>query len=135
MRKISDTEYHRKVKFVIAIGSNVEPLRHVAMAKEPLQHLFPHIHYTTSLWTVPIGIQSDNFLNLLAWGETDMSQPDIEEALKEIEVQCGRIKEKKHQGIVALDLDLLLWGEMRLRDKDWTRNYIKELMQEIPFVR
>lgn len=121
------------VKFIIAIGSNIEQSHHVAMAKEKLNKVFPHIHYTHSLCTTPIDIQSDNFLNLLAWGETSMSLHEIEAALKEIEIQRDSVKEQKRQGIVALDLDLLLLDEMRLHEKDWQRPYIQELMQEIPY--
>lgn len=124
---------HKLVPFVIAIGSNVEQTRNIEKAKEKLNALLPTVHYTHALYTKPIDIQSDKFLNLLAWGETDISLSEIEKYIKEIEMHCGSVKEQKQQGIVALDLDILLFDKMRLHEKDWKREYIQILMNEIPF--
>ena len=41
-------------------------------------------------------------------------------------------KEDDHRhGIVNLDIDLLAFGNLRLHEEDWHREYIKELLKEI----
>lgn len=41
--------------------------------------------------------------------------------------------DEKDKNIVKIDIDILLYGDKRLHDKDWTRGYVKELMKECPF--
>ena len=74
---------------------------------------------------------SHQFVNALAIAFTDLPEPDIVPILKDIERQCGRTKEEKSQGIVKLDLDLLLYGDLRRKESDWERDYVKQLLGEM----
>lgn len=38
------------------------------------------------------------------------------------------------RNIIRLDLDLLQWGTVRLREQDWERDYISLLLQEMQWV-
>ena len=83
------------------------------------------------LWTEPIGIASDRFVNVLALADTDKEQEEVERILKQVEKECGRTREEKMRNIIRLDLDLLQWGTVRLREQDWERDYIRLLLQEM----
>lgn len=115
--------------FLIAIGSNVNQQTNINQAKTELKQRLGTIKYTAELCTEPIGITSDKFLNLLAWGETTLSVFQLEETLKEIEKQIGGSQELKRQGIVRIDLDLLQYNESRFHSEDWKREYIQTLLK------
>ena len=74
---------------------------------------------------------SPQFVNALAIAFTDLPEPTVVSVLKDIERQCGRTKEEKSQGIVKLDLDLLLYGNLRRKEEDWERDYVKQLLGEM----
>lgn len=118
----------KEVKIIVSIGANFEPETHVKKAKEMLADAFPNICFSHELWTKPIGMRSDDFLNLLAVANTRMPLNEVEGVLKNIETTCGRKGQDKEKGIVKLDLDILLYDKMRLHEGDWQREYVKELL-------
>ena len=117
------------VRILIALGSNNEQEKNVAFAMERLHSFFPGISFSRMLWTEPIGIASDRFVNALALADTDKEQEEVERILKQVEKECGRTREEKMRNIIRLDLDLLQWGTVRLREQDWERDYIRLLLQ------
>lgn len=119
------------VRILIALGSNHEQEKNVAFAMERLHSFFPGISFSRMLWTEPIGIASDRFVNALALADTDKEQEEVERILKQVEKECGRTREEKMRNIIRLDLDLLQWGTVRLREQDWERDYIRLLLQEM----
>ena len=68
------------------------------------------------------------YLNQLVCAETTLEVEELIQTLKDIEQQMGRTQEDRRQGIVRIDLDLLLYGEQRYHLKDWDRPYIKALL-------
>ncbi len=55
---------------MIALGSNVDQEVHIQKAKKWLEATFEDMTLGTSLWTEPIGMSSDRFLNMLGVGYT-----------------------------------------------------------------
>ena len=53
--------------------------------------------------------------------------------MKHIERTCGNRKRARTNNIVKMDIDVLKYDELILHEKDWSRNYIMELMKECPF--
>lgn len=117
---------------IIALGSNFDPQDNIGRAREELRSLFPDIVFSRSLWTEPIGITSGRFINAMALAHSDLPKEEVERHLKRIERECGRCVEEKKKGIIRLDLDLMQWGEEKLRPKDWDREYILTLRKELP---
>lgn len=116
------------VKILISIGSNYEQESHVKKAKEMLLGKFPGVVFSPGLWTKPIGMESDDFLNLLAVANTQLTLGEVETILKEIENECDRKVFDKAKGIVKIDLDILMYDRLRLHEHDWQRIYIKKLL-------
>ena len=50
--------------------------------------------------------------------------------LKEMEKEMGRTPEEREQGIVRIDLDLLLFDQQRYHERDWERDYIRRLLDD-----
>lgn len=91
------------------------------------------IVFSRQMWTNPVDIKSDKFLNCMLFTHTSCGLDEVERSIKEIECICGRKNDEKDKNIVKIDIDILLYGDKRLHDKDWTRGYVKELMKECPF--
>lgn len=67
------------MKITLAIGSNILQQKNIDEAQSRLRHLLPGIVFGEAVWTTPIGIQSDRFLNLLAYADTPLSLEHLQE--------------------------------------------------------
>ena len=120
-----------KRKIIISLGSNFEQEKYIRKGMELLAGSFPGIRFSSLLWTEPLGIQSDKFVNAMALATTDLDEDAVVEILKKAEVTCGRMPEDKALNIVKIDLDLLQYGCGRRKVADWNRSYIKQLAAEV----
>ena len=107
------------MKITLAIGSNIQQELHIAEAKARLQRILPGIVFEKAIWTDPIGIQSDRFLNLLAHAETSLSLQALQKRLKETEQAMGDSHENHQQGRVIIDIDLAEYDGQTLKEVVW----------------
>jgi 2-amino-4-hydroxy-6-hydroxymethyldihydropteridine diphosphokinase len=124
----------KEVKIIIAIGSNVNAAANLETAEEALRKTLKDVRFSRCVTTTPIGIQSDKFLNELAFAHTNHGMPQIERSLKYIEKMCGSTAAEHRRGIVKMDLDLLLFENNKQHPKDWNRSYIKRLLKDDPYI-
>ena len=119
-------------KIILAIGSNHNAESNIVLAKMKIQNLFKDVIFTEELWTDPIGLPegTEPFLNCLAQGYTRHGLSQIKMGLKRLERECGNSKGKRSENIVALDVDVLLYGDVKLKEDDWNRPYVKKLMRQ-----
>ena len=68
------------------------------------------------------------FSNQLAKFSTTLSPDSVHDLFKELERRCGRIPEDKAQGVVKLDIDLLVFDNKILKPEDMEREYIRRGM-------
>lgn len=91
-----------------------------------LSELFPNIRFSEEMTTEAIG---DKFLspfsNQIARMESSLSIEEIRTLLKQIEKENGRIPEDKAQGIVKLDIDLLMVDDRVLKPQDIEKDFVK----------
>ena len=91
-----------------------------------LSELFPNIRFSEEMTTEAIG---DKFLspfsNQIARMESSLSIEEIRTLLKRIEKENGRIPEDKAQGIVKLDIDLLMVDDRVLKPQDMEKDFVK----------
>ena len=124
---------------IISLGSNENQEANLAKAREQLTQLLMEVHFTTTIWTEPYYIehgtlniehgQSKKYLNQLCKGTTAFGEGLLCEVLKETEKRIGRIKNE--DGIVVIDLDLLQFDGQKHHLRDWNRNYVKNLLNEL----
>lgn len=122
---------------IIAIGSNHNIDANLKLAQSLLQKAFHHLRYTQWLQTQPIKTSHCHvspdvpFVNLLAYGQTDMDCDHVLNILKECERACGNTTTLRSEGKVPVDIDLMLLGKTRYHEADWQRPYIQQLMRMI----
>lgn len=117
-------------RIIISLASNEQQERQLEAARILLLQQFPDLHFTQAHWTEPVNTSSKRlYLNQLCEGTTSLTPEEANSVLKAFEQQLGRTRNE--EGIVAIDLDLLLHGERRFHLRDWERNYIKDLLNEL----
>lgn len=110
------------MKITLAIGSNTQQQQNVAEAKTRLRRLFPDIVFGKELWTEPVGIRSDRFLNLLAYADTTLTLEELQKQLKGIEHEMGDSHENHQQGCVLIDIDLACYDGQTVKKVVWLRD-------------
>ncbi len=123
-----------KKELIISLGSNYDQEACMLRAKTEIRNAFgPDTMFSEEVWTSPIGIESDLFLNCLVFIRTSLKLEQLGRSLKQIESLCGNNKRARADNIVKMDIDILKYDGMRLHEKDWTREYVKNLMKACPF--
>ena len=115
---------------IISLASNEDQEAHLAAAGEQLTQLLTEAHFTSAIWTEPVNTSRQvPYLNQLCTGTTALGVNLLGEVLKETERRLGRIYNE--DGIVAIDLDLLQYDDQKYHLRDWSRDYVKNLLNEL----
>ena len=114
----------------ISLASNENQEANLAKARELLTQLMTEVHFTSAIWTEPVNSsRKEPYLNQLCKGTTAFGEGLLCEVLKETEKRIGRIKNE--DGIVVIDLDLLQFDGQKHHLRDWSRDYVKNLLNEL----
>ena len=119
---------------LLCLGSNYQ--RHTAMeaARKALSQHFPEIRFSKEMETEAIGDKFlSTFSNQLAVLNTALSSGEVRTILKQIEKENGRLPEDKEQGIVKLDIDLLIADDRILKPDDLKKEFVQRGIQEIHY--
>lgn len=106
----------------LTLGSNTNQQHNIAEAQRMLKRFCPSIIFSEPCWTTPIGIVSDDFLNVEATGHTSLSLEQFCTGLKEIERLLGDNHANHNKGIVLIDIDLIDYGNTHLKDIIWKKD-------------
>ncbi len=123
-----------KKELILSLGSNADQEECMSAACTKLHEMFgDDIVFSQQMWTNPIGIDSDKFLNCLVFTHTSHKLEYINKAMKHIERLCGNRKRARANNIIKMDIDILKYGEQILHNNDWSRAYIITMMKDCPF--
>ena len=115
---------------IISLASNENQETNLIKAREQLTQLLTEVHFTSAIWTEPVNSsRKEPYLNQLCKGTTAFGEGLLCEVLKETEKRIGRIKNE--DGIVVIDLDLLQFDGQQHHLRDWSRDYVKNLLNEL----
>ena len=117
---------------LLCLGSNLEPSSRLSAARSTLFSHFPHIRFSEETITEAIGSGFlSPFHNQMASLKTSLPAEQVRAILKSIEQGQGRLPEDKAQGIVKLDIDLLMYDDIVLKSKDMEREFVMEGMKSL----
>ena len=128
---------------LLSLASNHEQEKNLGEAREALAQVLVSPDYTPAIWTEPYGKKQppshlspltshpSKYLNQLVSAQTSLDSDELILRLKEIEKVQGRDDEARRQGLVPIDLDLLLYDQQRFHLRDWQRPYIQQLLPEL----
>ena len=131
MATIRNEATHR---VLLSIASNHYQKMNLARARSRLGEVLSDMDFTEELWTEPVGTGKQTlYLNQLVKGNTTLTLCQLTERLKLMETECGRTERKRQMGLVTIDLDVLLYDNQQLHQKDWQRPYVTTLLPQVGF--
>jgi 2-amino-4-hydroxy-6-hydroxymethyldihydropteridine diphosphokinase len=116
---------------IVALGSNNNQTNNLERAVSIIKSMFNDAEFSSNMWTNPIGIESDMFLNKLAKFSTKYNLSEILKVLKQVEKDCGNTQNDRDNNIIPMDIDILQYGDKKMHEKDWERPYVRHLMSEL----
>ena len=117
---------------LLCLGSNLDGATRLSAARHALLSHFPDIRFSQEMVTEAIGTGFlSPFHNQVARFTTPLSAEEVRAILKQIERDNGRLPEDKANGIVKLDIDLLVVDEVVLKAKDLEREFVIRGMEEL----
>ncbi|MBR6640077.1 MAG: 2-amino-4-hydroxy-6-hydroxymethyldihydropteridine diphosphokinase [Muribaculaceae bacterium] len=66
------------------------------------------------------------YLNTVMVVSTAMTIDEVNLLLKRWEIECGRTPELKQNGVVPIDLDIVMWNREVVRPVDYSRSYVSK---------
>ena len=111
---------------VIGVGSN-SPDKHSRMASsmEWLREHFREVRMSEIYSTKALNGVDADYLNAVVGIETSLDIIRLNDMLKRYEASCGRTPESKSEGIVPMDLDIVVWNGEIVRPNDYHRPYFR----------
>ena len=112
---------------ILCLGSNSDRHTRMEAARKALAISFPDIRFGREMTTEAIGNTFlSPFSNQLALFKTTFSAEEVRSILKQIEKENGRMPEDKAQGVVKLDIDLLIYDNTILKPDDMEKEFIRQ---------
>ena len=101
-------------KFYVLVGSNIKPQENVKkglnLIKESIEVNLEAV--SSEHISKAVGMDGDNFLNLVLRCTTELDFKDTVSLLKNIEVLCGRTRDPNNKFTSrTLDLDIIIWND------------------------
>ena len=97
----------------LGIGSNIDAAHNIDKAKAALKQLFKMVRFSRTFESEAIGFSGDNFLNLVAEVDTQVSLELLIEQLKTLEDSLGRVRGGAKFSSRHIDIDILLYGDTK----------------------
>ncbi|MRX28659.1 2-amino-4-hydroxy-6-hydroxymethyldihydropteridine diphosphokinase [Kangiella sp. HZ709] len=96
----------------ISIGSNQDAENQIRYGIKRLQEKFSKLQLSSVYESEAVGFDGDNFLNLVAKANTQLTISQVDQAFKRIEASAGRRRDVPKFSDRTLDIDLLLYDDL-----------------------
>ncbi|MDH5786174.1 MAG: 2-amino-4-hydroxy-6-hydroxymethyldihydropteridine diphosphokinase [Chromatiales bacterium] len=103
-------------RIYLSIGSNIEREKNIRGGVEDLKRHFGEVTLSRVYESESVGFDGDNFYNLVAAIDTDMSAKSVSDTLHAIEAEHGRTREGPRFSSRTLDIDLLTYDDLVTND-------------------
>jgi 2-amino-4-hydroxy-6-hydroxymethyldihydropteridine diphosphokinase len=97
---------------LVALGSNIAPAERMAQAARLLNAAFPGVRFSACYQNPAAGFSGDDFINAAAVFDTPLPAEPVRVQLQGIEEACGRHRDDAKWAPRAMDLDILLFGDL-----------------------
>ena len=117
---------------ILCLGSNADQEANIQQAQQLLRNEYASIDFTPSIWTEPVGVISPPYLTCLATMSIKDSLSCLHDKTKAIERLMHSSREERKDNIVRIDIDILSFDHKHYHEDDWSRDYVKRLIQDLP---
>lgn len=124
--------------FQLLLGSNSDAAEHVAEAMVRLQRVFPeNIRFSEVLESLAISksgelaVEGGRYLNVLCLANTELPMDGVQPILKTMETEMGRKRGAEANGLVAIDLDLVVWNGVVVRSWEVAQPFYQDCLKNL----
>ena len=96
----------------VAAGSNIQPEDKLQLAARELRRSFPDISFSPAYRNSAVGFAGEDFINFVVGFTTKQNPREVLAELHRIEELCGRPRGAAKWEPRAMDLDILLFGDL-----------------------
>lgn len=108
----------------IGLGSNTPDREYqIEQATEFILGILQNCSCSAVYESSPYNGKDAPYLNAVIHGLSPLAQDELVKKLKEWESNHGRTQMKTFEGIIPIDLDLVIWDSRILRPQDFERHY------------
>ena len=98
----------------LGLGSNIDAKDNISSAIDALRQAFGRVECSRVYQTPAFGFEGDDFINLVARVETEMSPLELKSCLTGLEDRHGRDRQSPKFSDRTLDIDTLLYDDLYL---------------------
>ncbi len=98
----------------VAAGSNIEPQHNLKRALAELERRFGPLEISRAYRNPAFGFEGPDFINLAVGFDTAQGLHAVIAQLREVEGMCGRERNAPRWASRAMDLDILMYGDLVL---------------------
>lgn len=98
----------------LGLGSNIDARANILSGIAALRETFGTVHLSPAYRAAAVGFAGDDFINLVACVETDMSPLEVKRYLHDLEDRHGRDRGGPKFSDRTLDIDILLYDDLWL---------------------
>ena len=99
----------------LGIGSNIDADANISRCIQAIEQTFVNSRFSRTFESKAVGFEGDNFLNLVAEIQTELSLADLIVALKLLEDRLGRVRGGAKFSSRHIDIDILLYGSLHCK--------------------
>ena len=98
----------------LGLGSNIRPEENITSARLALRSGFSRAWFSPLYRSPPVGLEGDDFINLVAGVETGLHPLELKEWLHDLEDRHARDRSAPKWSSRTLDIDILLYDDLYL---------------------
>jgi len=119
-------------RVIISIGSNIDPKKNVKRALQRLEQIVEVRRKSTFTYTKPLVFKDQpEFLNGVVLVETSWDKEELDQQLKVIEKETGRIRTLNKNGPRTIDLDIIIFDGKVVDNDYYEREFLRQFVKEI----
>jgi 2-amino-4-hydroxy-6-hydroxymethyldihydropteridine diphosphokinase len=99
-------------KVYLGLGSNIDPEENLRLGVSELRRHYGEVEVSRVYSNAAVGFEGADFLNLVAGFESDEAPAEIHRRIEQIHDLVGRERGDNPFASRALDIDLLLYGDL-----------------------
>jgi 2-amino-4-hydroxy-6-hydroxymethyldihydropteridine diphosphokinase len=100
----------------VGLGSNIDPEDNLRLGVSALRRHYGDVDISRVYRNAAVGFKGADFLNLVAGFESDQAPAEISRRIEQIHDLVGRERGGNRFAARALDIDLLLYGDLVIDD-------------------
>ena len=101
---------------------------------EWLKHIFSDVKVSSIYNSVAVNGRDADYLNAVMTATTKQDLESTIALMKQYESVCGRTPASKLQGVIPIDIDIVMWNDDVIRPGDFAQQYFQRGWKELKTV-